>query len=152
MTGNRYTLVAAIAVLIVAVLFIFVLIRPSGQAQARETVEGFGKALQSVSLLAPDAAAQLEQQYAPYVDASLLAAWKADPARAPGRRTSSPYPDRIEIQSVAPQGAGYVVSGSVVEATSAGESGRYSVVILVVPEDHGYRIVAYQEQAPEGGE
>jgi hypothetical protein len=147
MNGNRYTLSAAIAVLIVAVLFVFVLLRPSGEGEARQTVENFGKELQQVSLLAPDVAAQIETHYGPYVDAGLLASWQADPSQAPGRATSSPYPDHIEIQSVAPQGAGYVVSGEIVEMTSTGEAGREPVVILVVPEDRGYRIAAYQEQA-----
>ncbi|HVU75762.1 MAG TPA: hypothetical protein VHD38_02930 [Candidatus Paceibacterota bacterium] len=149
MNGNRYTLFAAIAVLIVAVLFLVVLLRPSGEAHARATVESFGQELKQVSLMAPDAASQIADRYAPYTDPSLLDAWKSDPAHAPGRLTSSPYPDRIEIQSVASQGAGYVVTGEVVEMTSTGEAGRDPVVIQVVPEAHGYRIVAYQEQATE---
>lgn len=150
MTGNRYTLFAAIAVLVVAVLFLFVLLRPSGEAQTRALIEAFGSELQKVSLTAPDAASQISERYALYADASLLQVWAANPSSAPGRQTSSPYPDRIEIESVSPQGAGYIVRGSIVEVTSTGESGRTPVVIQVVPEEHGYRIVAYQAQSPAG--
>ena len=147
MSGNRYTFFAAIAVLVVAILFLIVLLRPSGESQARETVESFGLALREVSLLSPDAASRMAKFYAPYVDPGLLAAWEADPSHAPGRTTSSPYPARIEVISVAQQGAGYVILGDIVEMTSTGEAGRHPVIMQVVPEDGGYRIVAYQQQA-----
>jgi hypothetical protein len=148
MNGNRYSLIAALVVLVVAALFVAALLRPTGEKRTRETVERFGKTLQQVSLLAPDAAEQIAAHYAPYVDASLLQSWQAAPDEAPGRTTSSPYPDRIEITDMTPQGAGYTVFGEVVEVTATGESGRDSVVMLVVPEEDGYRIAAYQEQAP----
>jgi hypothetical protein len=92
----------------------------SGDVDVRTFVESFGASLQMVSLLAPDAAQQIEAVYAPFVSPELLAAWMTDPATAPGRLTSSPWPDRIEIDSITSQPDGsYLVSGSVIEITSA---------------------------------
>lgn len=65
-------------------------------------VEQFGQKLQMVSLLAPaDTVRQvMQEQYSAYVTPDLLAKWQSDPQNAPGRLTSSPWPDRIEISSL----------------------------------------------------
>src|SRR5581483_653321 len=60
------------------------------ESMVQATVEGFGSQLKMVSLLAPDAAAQIQTQYAAYVAPELLQTWAADPSNAPGRQTSSP--------------------------------------------------------------
>lgn len=92
----------------------------------RELVEGFGGQLKNVSLLAPKetVAADMQKYYGEYVAPALLEKWKNDPSSAPGRLTSSPWPDRIEIRSVERlAGDSYEVSGDIVEVTSAEESG-----------------------------
>ncbi len=83
------------------------------------TVQKFGSRLKNVSLLAPDAAEQIEVQYAEFVTPELLAAWMADPLQAPGRLTSSPWPDRIEIDAIHLIDAKlYHLVGRVLEITS----------------------------------
>ena len=89
------------------------------KARVTAVVEGFGKKLASVSLLATTAAADIRAQYADYVAPALLDQWAGDPSQAPGRLTSSPWPDRIEIISITRVSAGeYAVTGSIVEVTS----------------------------------
>ncbi|RJQ36166.1 hypothetical protein C4552_04385 [Candidatus Parcubacteria bacterium] len=91
-------------------------------AAVRSRVEEFGRRLASVPLLAPAdaAAAAMEEQYREFVAPDLLAAWQREPLAAPGRLTSSPWPDRIEITGLdyAPPGV-YTVRGNIVEVTSA---------------------------------
>jgi hypothetical protein len=89
-------------------------------AAVAAVVQEFGGRLKNVSLLAPDAAQQIEAQYAQFTAADLLAVWMADPLQAPGRLTSSPWPDRIEIDAVnLIDGGSYLVIGRVIEISSA---------------------------------
>ncbi len=90
------------------------------EASVRASVVEFGSKLKNVSLLAPDAAAQIKAQYGTYASPALIAQWQADPSGAPGRRTSSPWPDRIEVLGVSPSGlTSYSVRGNVIEVASA---------------------------------
>ena len=92
---------------------------PSDEAQVRHIVQDFGERLKMVSLLAPDAAQQIDAQYSEYASPDLLAAWGKDTTKAPGRLTSSPWPDRIEITDVAKESTGkFMVKGVIVEVTS----------------------------------
>src|SRR5690606_30695861 len=96
------------------------------EAAVRSVVEAFGRQPRQVTRLAPmDQARQaLEDHNAPYVTEELLAAGRSDPRSAPGRTVSSPWPDRIEIESAALlPGGTYRVDGRVIEVTS-GEHGR----------------------------
>ncbi|HTX89832.1 MAG TPA: hypothetical protein VMC09_01335 [Anaerolineales bacterium] len=93
----------------------------AAESEAQAVVEGFGKKLQAVSILAPsDQAAQaIRDNYAEYVSPALLAVWTADPGNAPGRATSSPWPDRIEISTMKMESATtFQVNGKVIEVTS----------------------------------
>lgn len=112
-------------------------------AEASAVVEAFGARLHQVSLLAPDAGDQILTQYAEFVAPDLLEQWAAAPETAPGRVTSSPWPDRIEVNSVIPQGIGYLVDAVVVEVTSEGESGRYAALFTVEPLEGQWMITAY---------
>jgi hypothetical protein len=109
----------------------------SAESEVRSLVENFGERLQMVSLLAPDAATQIEQQYAEFVSPEFLQTWMADPSSAPGRLTSSPWPDHIEISDIQQQNADqYLVTGMVIEITSAEEmnggiAAQYPVEITV---------------------
>jgi hypothetical protein len=92
---------------------------PEDTTQITVVVEAFGRRLQLVSLLSPTAADDIRSQYADYIAPTLLDQWAADPAHAPGRMTSSPWPDRIEISSLTKISTGlYAVSGEIVEVTS----------------------------------
>lgn len=118
---------------------------PDEAALVAEVVVEFGARLQHVSLLAPDAADQIEDQYAEFVHPDLLAAWMADPQSAPGRLTSSPWPDRIEVASLEADGESrYVVQAEVIEATSDNpEMDRYSIQLTLEDIDGQWLIVDY---------
>jgi len=92
----------------------------------RRLVTLFGSRMQAVSLLVPDslAASHLQEAYGTLVTPDLLSDWMARPGIAPGRRVSSPWPDRIEVKTVTPSGADeYLVTGALIYASSAaGES------------------------------
>ena len=89
------------------------------ESTIRAMVDAFGRRLQNVSLLAPDAAEQIRLQYLQYVSPALLASWMSDPRKAPGRLVSSPWPDHIEIYSLAMETPDRcVITGSVIELTS----------------------------------
>lgn len=91
------------------------------QQAVEEVVAQFGSRMQRVSLLAPDsiASAQLQEAYGTLVTPEVLAEWMSQPASAPGRRVSSPWPDHIEVQSIVPSGTDeFDVTGEVVYLTS----------------------------------
>jgi len=92
----------------------------------RRVVKLFGSRMQTVSLLVPDslAASRVQEAYGTLVTPDLLSDWMARPAAAPGRRVSSPWPDRIEVQSVTPSGSDeYLVTGSLIyESSASGQS------------------------------
>lgn len=98
---------------------------PSGeeseQAAVTRLVEDFGGRLQAVSLQAPKEAVQksTQENYGDLVTPALLARWLDNPADAPGRAVSSPWPDRIEILSVTKAAEDeYTVKGEIIEITS----------------------------------
>lgn len=118
----------ALAVVLVAGYF---LTRPSVPTEqellrARATVESFGRSLQKVPLLgdAQAVADAMQQHYAPYVATGLLRDWKKDPSQAPGRFTSSPWPDRIEVSEVLGNSdRSATARGSIIEITSDSMTG-----------------------------
>ena len=147
--------VAAVILAAGAVLFWW----PSGEAKARVTATQFVSTLKSVSLTADTQSVReaIDQYYGPYVTADLLTRWKESPETAPGRDVSSPWPDRIFIKQVSPQGDGYVINADVLYMTSVEEAtpeedaaGVTVVMMLVIPTDDGWRIAAYEELFSEG--
>jgi hypothetical protein len=124
---------------------------PSCEAPgARHVVERLGDRMKRVSLQAPDSVVrrQIREAYAPLVTPDLLETWMANPARAPGRRVSSPWPERIEVRSVkAGRDDSCLVEGEVVyvtsvELTQGGTAARESVTLQVVA-DSAWRVSAY---------
>jgi len=84
-------------------------------------VESFGKKLQEVSLLAPKEVLEksMKESYGDFVTSELIEKWIRDPMNAPGRLTSSPWPDRIEILAIDKLTEDrYEVKGEVIEVTS----------------------------------
>jgi hypothetical protein len=91
------------------------------QATIRDVVTEFGEKLQLVSVLAPsaDVKKSMDAQYAPYITPDLLSSWESDPSKAPGRTVSSPWPERIDIDTlVLNEDTSYTITGTVVEVTS----------------------------------
>ena len=57
-----------------------------------------------------------KKNYGDYITPELLAKWQGDPQNAPGRMTSSPWPDRIEISNIERQPDGsYIANGKIIE-------------------------------------
>lgn len=123
----------------------------------RQLVALFGSRMQTVSLLVPDslAASRLQEAYGTLVTPDLLSDWMARPAAAPGRRVSSPWPDRIEVTSVTASGADeYLVTGALVyESSASGQSvtrASSQPVRLHIRRngDGGWRISLYERVEP----
>lgn len=120
------------------------------EGDVRTVVSGFGNQLNTVSLLSPTASSDIQTAYGSYVAPSLLAEWTADPSSAPGRTTSSPWPDHIEVTSVEKRDDGtYMARGSIVLLTSTGNAGTIPVQLTVAATEGGYRIIAYHEGPEE---
>jgi hypothetical protein len=118
-------------------------------ASVTDVVEEFGRRMKNVSTLAPHdtAAAAIRKNYSQLVAGTLLQAWTESPERAAGRKVSSPWPDRIEIQTTsAPAADRAVIEGAVVEVTSTGEAGRTPVRITLQRSADRWMITGYSEQ------
>jgi hypothetical protein len=121
---------------------------------ATHVVERLGERMKHVSLQAADSVIvrQIREAYAPLVTPDLLETWIGNPAHAPGRQVSSPWPDRIEVRSVkAGRDNSCLVEGEVVyltsvELTEGGTAARESVTLQVVA-DSAWRVSAYSPGA-----
>jgi hypothetical protein len=122
------------------------------KARVTAVVESFGKKLASVSLLAPTVAADIRAQYADYIAPALLDQWAGDPTQAPGRLTSSPWPERIELISITRVSAGeYAVTGSIIEVTSVevntgGAAAEIPVQLTVQKDAQGHWLITDFQQ------
>ena len=120
----------------------------------RQVVTDFGKQLRSVSVLAPptDVASGMRKAYGPFVTPELLAKWQRAPSNAPGKRTSSPSPERIDIESAAPKGRDeYSVVGKVIllteqERRNGGVFQANPVRMTLVRRQGQWLISTYQEK------
>jgi hypothetical protein len=125
---------------------------PSEEIEIRDLVESFGKRLQAVSLLAPNVAQEVQNQYSEFVSPSLLEMWMSDISKAPGRIVSCPWPDRIEITTLLQEGSDrYVITGLVVgitstEVVSGGAAAKIPVHIVVQRGQGRYLITEYAEE------
>lgn len=117
-------------------------------------VQRFGERLAYVSLLAPpdQRSERIRTEYGPWVTMLLLSAWLTDPTSAPGRETSSPWPARIDVREVRPEGSrqyrvlGDVVYVTSVDADSADVALREPVTIgLIRGDDGSWRITQWEE-------
>jgi len=118
----------------------------SHEGDVRTTVAQFGNQLNSVSLLSPTASEEIRSSYGPYVAPELLAQWTEDPSSAPGRLTSSPWPDHIEVDTVVKNEAGaYDVMGRVILKTSTEDAGIVPVSLTVANVNGSFLITRYEE-------
>lgn len=117
-------------------------------AVIRQLVEDFGKKLQLVPLLSARESVVdfLETAYGGLANPELIAHWKEHPESAPGRKTSSPWPDHIAINSILPRGEDKnEVSGAIVYLTSeevlyGGETSREPIILTVAGHGNDARI------------
>jgi hypothetical protein len=124
----------------------------SDVAQVRITVAGLGDKLQQVPLIAPSnvVAFAMDKYYSLYVNPDLLTAWKKDPTKAPGRLTSSPWPDRIDITGTTKNKDGtYTVNGSVIEVAKTADgqapANNYPVRFVLTKGPDGWQITGYEK-------
>jgi hypothetical protein len=119
-------------------------------------VEEFGSKIKNVSLLASNAPNQMKKQYGPYVTSDLLRAWQAKPTDAPGRETSSPWPESLNVVSITPVnrvGDTFDVEGNVLLGVNGEKGiepvGVYSVSLFVEKKKNapGYIITSYTRGA-----
>jgi hypothetical protein len=121
---NKKGLFVACGIFLFAGIFFLLLSRffnaTENESIAVQTlVEHFGYSIKNVSLLSPTAAQDIEKQYEKFLDPDLLEQWKADPTKAVGRLTSSPWPDKIEIVNIKPLDSNtFIVRGNIIEVTS----------------------------------
>lgn len=92
----------------------------SDRAAVAGLVEDFGKKIQAVSLQAPEDVLKksMQENYGNFASPALIAEWVNAPQNAPGRLTSSPWPDHIEILSIKGLSKdAYEVKGEIIEIT-----------------------------------
>ena len=116
------------------------------EATTRRLAEELGSRMKNVSLLAPPADVEkaMREQYAGLVTEDLLDQWIASPSTAPGRDVSTPWPDRIAIDSIIHGGAQCEAHGSVVYATSTGDTDTRVPVVITITPGNDARIEAVQ--------
>lgn len=126
---------------------------PIESRSASEVVAEFGRRLKLVSTAAPrDVSVRtLREHYAGLVAPELLDEWAARPELAPGRRVSSPWPDRIEVRSASQSGSEADIEADLVEATSTGDARRIPVQIELRDDDGRWVITRYEVLDPEQG-
>ena len=152
MTEKTFFFLLVVALIAAGVIWYLHMATANALQAARITVIDFGQALQTVSISAADSIAspEIAQNYGPYVDPALLTLWEQNPAVAPGRVTSSPWPDHVVITSLTEDGiGGYHVQGNVIELTSqdivAGtDSGEVPFVATVSKVNGKWMISAWQ--------
>jgi hypothetical protein len=89
--------------------------------EVRRIAEDFAGRMRLVSVLGPDSVVsrELTAAYQSLVTPELLSSWKESPAGAPGREVSNPWPARVEITSIEPDGAECQVEGRLIFVTTA---------------------------------
>lgn len=118
----------------------------SHEGDVRTTIAQFGNQLNSVSLQSPEVAEEIRRSYGSYVAPELLAAWIKDPSSAPGRASSSPWPDHIEVDTVLKNEMGsYDVMGRIMLKTSTEDAGIIPVSLTVANVDGSFLITRYEE-------
>jgi len=97
-------------------------------------IKDFGSNLKLVSLLSPKETLEKDmmENYGEFVSEKLIEKWLSDPENAPGRLTSSPWPDRIEIDNIEKVSESeYKVQGKIVEVTNTEKDGELTRKIVL---------------------
>lgn len=124
---------------------------PSEEETVKTVVTSFGERLKNVPLAgsADLVKEAVQKEYAPFVASALLGRWLEDSSHAPGRETSSPWPERIVIKTIQKVGAYYEIEGEIVymtstEVTGGGDAGRTPVFLTAAFIENKWRIAEYQ--------
>lgn len=107
-------------------------------------VEHFGSKLRTVSLTNPPSqiVSSIQENYSDFVSPELMAFWVGNLEHAPGRLTSSPWPERIDIESMdqsAPDA--YEVTGRIVEVTEGGDVAATRLIELEIKKVDGHWMI-----------
>jgi membrane-bound inhibitor of C-type lysozyme len=97
----------------------------------RQVVNDFGQQLKNVSLLSPEeqVRADMENYYNDLVVYETIKKWFKNPLEAPGRLTSSPWPEKIEVDSINEETKEkYLVKGRIIEMTNTEEDEKEKTV------------------------
>ena len=117
----------------------------------RNLVLEFGSKMQQIALQSPDSALSraYRAHYGTIVANSLIIEWVKNRTRAPGRLTSSPWPERIEILNLARKSPrAFLVDAEIVERTSAeaaGDAGRIPIRLAIWKAARQWRINDYDQ-------
>lgn len=124
---------------------------------AAKVVVTLGERMKQVALSAPDSLLrqQIEAQYGSLVTPALLEEWVAGAADVPGRSVSSPWPERIVVDSVVSTGTGECSAyGTVVYVTSVevahGGAAAEVPVRAVLTHDGEWRVSAFDSHDADG--
>lgn len=120
------------------------------KAAVVKLVENFGQKMKNVSLLAPEdiVIKSLKENYSEFVSPVLLAQWQSDLQNAPGRATSSPWPERIEVVETQKLSAskyqikGEIISMTSVEMTQGGYAAKSPVILVAEKIENSWLITA----------
>lgn len=117
-------------------------------SNVKNVVEEFGKRLKLVDLMSQEEtlASVMTEQYGDLVARNLIASWIYNPASAPGRTVSSPWPERIDVISAEKaSGNRYEIKGVIVELTSYDAehgkiTGERAITLYVGKVDENWKI------------
>jgi len=135
-------------------LYVFLPPNPADAAAATRAAEVFGAQLKLIPLNAEKEVVveSMDRYYAPLVEATLLTRWENDIANAPGRLTSSPWPEKLEVEKVTRTfGGEYRIEGRIVEVTSVeqaaegGEARSYPVTLTMQKAGEKWVLVQYKQ-------
>ena len=124
----------------------------SDEAAVMQLVADFGSKLKNVSLLAPAETVKnsLQENYGDLVSPRLLDKWQNEPDNAPGRGTSSPWPERIEITAMEKLSdyryeiKGDIITMTSVEMVNGGVAGRGPIILEAEKTDNRWLITSYE--------
>ncbi len=107
MNRKRIAITLTVAIILAAIIFGWHysenhVITKKEKASVTSLVENFASKTKDVSLSSPNdvIVSEIKNAYSPFVSKSLLTDWEQDPSKAIGRLTSSPWPEKIEINSI----------------------------------------------------
>jgi hypothetical protein len=123
-------------------------------------IDQLGQKLKNVSLSSPPDILKdhLEENYKGLISGELIQKWADNPSQGLGRQTSSPWPDRIEIDQIKKVGPGhYLLTGQVIEVTSVevsqgGYSGKYPVDLTVTLQEGQWLVTGFNRGPYESKE
>jgi hypothetical protein len=118
----------------------------------QKLVTDFGSKLKNVSLLAPEDVLKnsIQESYGDLVSPALLATWQSDLKNVPGRGTSSPWPERIEIISMEKiSDSRYEIKGEIIRMTSVemvngGVAGKNPITLEAEKIQNRWLITSYE--------